>query len=135
MIAVTVSLKKEGKMAFRVNHLHLKTPDPRKTAKWYVEFVGAKIVSERQNPNGQPTIRLDLHGVPLNVTGNIAGQRLEQHFGLEHVAIDTDDFAGEVEKIKASGIKILEERTLPDGRKVCFFEGPEGVRLEFLEMK
>ncbi|OGP27134.1 MAG: hypothetical protein A2038_11690 [Deltaproteobacteria bacterium GWA2_57_13] len=122
-------------MAFRVNHLHLKTPDPRKTAKWYVEFVGAKVVSETQNPNGYPTIRLDLHGVPLNVTGYIEGQRLEQHYGLEHVAIDTDDFAREVEKIKASGVKILEERTLPDGRKVCFFEGPEGVRLEFLEMK
>jgi hypothetical protein len=24
---------------------------------------------------------------------------------------------------------------LPDGRNVCFFEGPEGVRLEFLEMR
>jgi hypothetical protein len=24
---------------------------------------------------------------------------------------------------------------LPDGRQVCFFEGPEGVRLEFLEMR
>jgi hypothetical protein len=40
-----------------------------------------------------------------------------------------------VAKIKADGIKILEERVLPDGRKVCFFEGPEGVRLEFLEMR
>jgi hypothetical protein len=43
--------------------------------------------------------------------------------------------AAEVAKIKAAGIKILEERTLPDGRQVCFFEGPEGVRLEFLEMR
>lgn len=122
-------------MVFKVNHLHLKTPDPRKTAKWYVDFLGAKIVSERQNPNGEPTLRLDLHGIPLNVTGYLEGQRLEQHHGLEHVAIDTDDFAGEVAKIKASGAKILEERTLPDGRKVCFFEGPQGIRLEFLEMR
>ena len=122
-------------MAFKVNHLHLKSPEPRKTANWYVEFLGAKIVSERQNPNGEPVLRLDLHGIPLNVTGYLEGQRLEQHYGLEHVAIDTDDFAAEVAKIKESGIKILEERTLPDGRKVCFFEGPQGVRLEFLEMK
>ena len=62
-------------------------------------------------------------------------QKLGQFYGLEHVAIDTDNFAGEVAKIKADGIKILEERVLPDGRKVCFFEGPEGVRLEFLEMR
>jgi hypothetical protein len=31
--------------------------------------------------------------------------------------------------------KMVEERMLPDGRKVCFFEGVQGVRLEFLEMK
>ena len=55
--------------------------------------------------------------------------------GLEHVAIDTNNFDGEVNKIKAAGIKILEERVLPDGRRVCFFEGPQGVRLEFLEWK
>ena len=122
-------------MGFKVNHLHLKTPDARKTAKWYVDFVGAKILSERKNPNGQSTFRLDLHGVPLNVTGWIEGQKLEQHYGLEHVAIDADDFDGEVNKIKASGAKILEERVLPDGRRCCFFEGPEGVRLEFLEVK
>ena len=71
----------------------------------------------------------------LNVTDFLEEQKLGQFYGLEHVAIDTDDFAGEVAKIKAAGIKILEERVLPDGRKVCFFEGPEGVRLEFLEMK
>jgi len=122
-------------MAFKVNHLHLKTPDPRKTAKWYVEFLGARIVSERETPGGQPFLRLDLHGLPLNVSGFVEGQRLEQHFGMEHLAIDTDDFAAEVTKIKAGGAKILEERKGTEGRNICFFEGPEGVRLEFLEMK
>jgi Glyoxalase/Bleomycin resistance protein/Dioxygenase superfamily. len=122
-------------MAFKINHLHLKTPDPRKTADWYVKYVGAKIVSERKTPNGRTTLRLNLHGVELNVTEFLEEQKLGQFYGLEHVAIDTDNFAGEVAKIKADGIKILEERVLPDGRKVCFFEGPEGVRLEFLEMR
>ena len=122
-------------MAFKVNHLHLKTPDPRKTAKWYVEFLGAKIVSERETPSGQPFLRLDLHGLALNVSGFVEGQRLEQHYGMEHLAIDTDDFAAEVAKIKAGGAKILEERKGAEGRNICFFEGPEGVRLEFLEMK
>ena len=122
-------------MAFKINHLNLKTPDPRKTVDWYVKYVGAKIVSERKAPNGRTTFRLNLHGVELNVTEFLEEQKLAQFYGLEHVAIDTDNFAGEVAKIKADGIKILEERVLPDGRKVCFFEGPEGVRLEFLEMR
>ena len=122
-------------MAFRINHLHLKSPEPRQTVDWYVKHVGAKIVSERAAPNGRMTYRLDLHGVPLSVTEFLEEQKLGQFYGLEHVAIDTDNFAAEVAKIKAAGIKILEERVLPDGRKVCFFEGPQGVRLEFLEMR
>jgi catechol 2,3-dioxygenase-like lactoylglutathione lyase family enzyme len=122
-------------MAFKINHLHLKTPDPKKTADFYVEYAGAKIVKENTRPDGSKNYRLNLHGVELNVTEFLEEQKLAQFYGLEHVAIDTDNFAGEVAKIKAAGIKILEERVLPDGRKVCFFEGPEGVRLEFLEMR
>jgi catechol 2,3-dioxygenase-like lactoylglutathione lyase family enzyme len=120
--------------AFKINHLHFKTPDPQKTAQWYVDNLGAKIVSEI-SPGGTPIgFRVDLHGVPLNVTGFVPGQELDQFYGLEHVAIDTDDLPGTVEQLKGSGNRILEERNLPDGRKVCFFEGPEGVRLEVLEM-
>jgi catechol 2,3-dioxygenase-like lactoylglutathione lyase family enzyme len=68
-------------MAFRVNHLHLKTPNPRKTADFYVEFAGAQIVSERAGPDGRKTFRLDLHGVPLNITDYLSDQKLEQHYG------------------------------------------------------
>jgi lactoylglutathione lyase len=122
-------------MAFRINHLHLKTPNPKKTADFYVEYTGAKIVKEATRPDGSKNFRLDLHGVELNVTQFLEEQKLEQFMGLEHVAIDTNNFDGEVNKIKSAGLKILEERVLPDGRRVCFFEGPEGVRLEFLEWK
>ena len=122
-------------MAYKLNHLHLKAPDTRKTAQWYVDYLGAKIVSENQSPSGQVAFRLDLHGVAVNVSGFVEGQNMEQHYGLEHVAIDTDDFAAQMERIKASGARILEERITPGGGKLCFFEGPEGMRLEFLEMR
>jgi len=126
---------REDAMAFRINHLHLKTPDPKKTADFYVQYTGAKVVKENTRPDGTKNFRLDLHGVELNVTEFLTEQKLSQFHGLEHVAIDTNNFDGEIDKIKTAGIKILEERVLPDGRRVCFFEGPEGVRLEFLEWK
>ena len=31
-------------MAFKLNHVHLKTPDPQKTAQFYVDTLGAKII-------------------------------------------------------------------------------------------
>jgi len=122
-------------MSFRINHLHLKSPDTQKTVDFYVKFCGAKVLRETTTASGRKTFRVNLHGVELNVTDFLEEQKLGQFYGLEHVAIDAEDFNGEVAKIKAAGVKILEERVLPDGRHVCFFEGPEGVRLEFLEMK
>ena len=127
--------EKEDAMAFRINHLHLKTPNPKKTADFYVEYTGAKVVKENIRPDGSKNFRLDLHGVELNITEFLEEQKLGQFYGLEHVAIDTNNFDSEVSKIKTAGLKILEERVLLDGRRVCFFEGPEGVRLEFLEWK
>ena len=117
-------------MTFKMNHVHLKTTDPEQTAKFYVDTLGAKIVS--QNANGG--FRVDLHGLSLNIS-NFLEQKREQKYGMEHLAIDTDELDSIVEKLKAQGIHILEETVVSGGRRVCFFEGPDGVQLEFIEMK
>jgi len=117
-------------MAFKLNHLHLKTPDPKATADFYVNNLGATVVAETANGG----FRLDLHGLPLNVTGKIDSQTHDQIYGIEHIAIDTDDIEGTVEALKAGGANITEETQVGNGRRVCFFEGPEGVCLEVLEM-
>lgn len=121
-------------MAFKINHVHIKTSDPRKTAQWFVENLGAKVATENRNGE-RVTFRLDLHGLSLNVTDFVEDQKLEQHYGIEHLALDTDDLTGVVQKLKLNDARILEERQLRDGRHVCFFEGPEGVRLEVMEMR
>ncbi len=121
-------------MAFKINHLHIKTSNPGQTAQWFVENLGAKIA--RENRNGERvSFRLDLHGLSLNVTDFLEEQKLEQHYGMEHLALDTDDLPGVAQRLRSSGARILEERQLADGRHVCFFEGPEGVRLEVMEWK
>ncbi len=33
-------------MAFNINHIHLKAPDPKKTADWYVKAFNFEIVSD-----------------------------------------------------------------------------------------
>ena len=117
-------------MTFKMNHVHLKTKDPEKTAKFYVDTLGAKIVS--QSPNG--TYRLDLHGLTLNVS-EFLEQKRKQIYGMEHIAIDTDELDALVKKLAERGINILEQTVVSGGRRVCFFEGPDGVQLEFIEIK
>ena len=118
-------------MTLKLNHLHLKTKNPEETAKFYVDNLGARIVS--QSAGGG--YRLDLHGLSLNITRFLENQKRQQIYGMEHMAIDTDELDALVAKLKAQGIRILEQTTVSGDRRACFFEGPDGVQLEFIEMK
>ena len=64
-------------MAFKLNHLHIKTKDPQQTAKFYVDNMGAKIVAEI----GTRGFRLDLHGLTINLTTHVEDQTRQQRYG------------------------------------------------------
>ena len=116
---------------FKMNHVHIKTDTPKETVDFYVETMGATVMSS--NANGG--YRISLHGLEMNVSPFLKQQKREQKYGIEHIAIDTDELDTLVAKLKERGIKILEETVVSGGRRVCFFEGPDGVQLEFIEMK
>ncbi len=118
-------------MTLKLNHLHIKTKDPEKTAKFYVDTFGAKILT----PGPRNGFRLDLLGLHLNVTPFLEEQKREQSYGMEHLAIVTDELDDLGKKLAIHGIHILEQTVVSGGRRVCFFEGPDGVQLEFIEMK
>ncbi len=117
-------------MALSVNHVHLKTTDPEKTRKFYVENFGATY---KASMNGG--VQLDLHGLQINITTKIATQNHEQHYGIEHIALNTDDYPGTLAKLRAGGVRVLEE--LPpnpdNGRRVAFLECPDGAQMEIIE--
>ena len=118
-------------MALSLNHVHLKSPDPHRTAQFYIDTLGATKIADV----GEVGVRLDLHGLTLNVTRHIETQTREQKYGMEHIAIDADDIQGMIDMLKANGATILEEAVVTGDRRVVFFEGPDGVQLEFIENK
>src|SRR5262249_22197809 len=108
------SQREETSMAMQLGHVHIKTKeDPQKVAKFYIDNFGATVKREIPGRGCQ----LDLHGVQLNVTTIIADQNHEQHVGIEHIAIETDDYAGALANFKKNGAQILEER-VNNGRHV-----------------
>src|ERR1700746_2284021 len=54
------------------------------------------------------------------------------HVGIEHIAIETDDYAGTLANIKKNGAQILEER-VNNGRHVCWVAAPDGAQMELIE--
>ena len=124
---------------FRINHIHLKAPDPRETAQWYIDMFGAKIAGEGEGLGGSHTIRLDLEGGRINVTGTQIGETLadgtaDSHFGLEHFGFDTDDIEGVTAHLESQGVEVLLPITVvASGLKICYIKGPDNVRIELVQ--
>jgi len=116
-------------MSFNVQHVHLKTRDPRQTAQFYIDNFGAKMKAEIPGRG----VQLDLHGLQLNITTIIASQNHEQHYGIEHMAVQTDDYTGTLAQLRENGVRILEELPPNNGRRVCFVEAPDGAQMELIE--
>jgi catechol 2,3-dioxygenase-like lactoylglutathione lyase family enzyme len=115
-------------MTFRINHVHLKTRDPKQTMQFYVDNLGATLIAEVGRG-----YRVNLHGLQLNITPLIDTQSREQHYGMEHIAVDTDDYPGTLARFRANGVRVLEELTSTNGRRVGFLEAPDGAQIEVIE--
>jgi catechol 2,3-dioxygenase-like lactoylglutathione lyase family enzyme len=116
-------------MAMAVQHVHLKGEDPKKTAQFYIDNLGATMITEIPGRG----FRLNLHGLQLNITGIVSTQSRKQNYGIEHIAVDTDDYSGTLATLKANGVRILEEMAPSGGRRVCFLEAPDGAQVEVIE--
>ena len=62
-------------MPYRINHIHLKAPDPRKTAEWYVTAFNFKIMSDEVRAFGDRFMRWQSEdgGMAVNISGARTG--------------------------------------------------------------
>ena len=116
-------------MTFTVQHVHIKTHDPKATAQFYIDNFGAKMIGDIPGRG----FRVNLHGLQLNITTLIAVQNHEQHYGIEHMAVETDDYPGTLAMLRKNGVRILEELPPNNGRHVAFVECPDGAQMEVIE--
>jgi lactoylglutathione lyase len=128
-------------MAYRINHIHLKAPDPRRTADWYVEAFGFKIMSDDVRVFGDRFIRCVSQdgGMAVNISGARTGERLgpgdaSAHHGLEHFGFDSADLEADIARLERLGARRLEGPIqVPNGPRICFLQGPDDTRLELIE--
>jgi catechol 2,3-dioxygenase-like lactoylglutathione lyase family enzyme len=118
----------EMNVSFTVQHVHLKTRDLKQTVRYYIDNFGATLKDEIDG-----RVRLDLHGLQLNITGLITAQNHEQHYGIEHMAVETTDYAGTLAKLRKNGVRVLEELPSKTGLHVAFVEAPDGAHMEIIE--
>jgi lactoylglutathione lyase len=117
---------------YAYDHVHLMSPDPVKTAQFYVKMFGAKISRTMSLPDGGKAVFLTIPG--SNVI--ISPQKGAPANGLEHWGMTTDDIEKTVTELKAAGCKFQMEITqVGPGLKIAFFYAPDNVLIELLESK
>ena len=130
-------------MPYRINHIHLKSPDPEKTANWYVQAFNFKIVSDEVRSFGDRFIRCQSEdgGMAVNISGARTGETLgpgdaSPHHGLEHFGFDSADLEAVIKRLQGLGAELL-EGPIPTGNGVtiAFIKAPDDTRLELIERR
>lgn len=122
-------------MRIGFHHVHVKGPDPRKTAQWYVDVFGARV-KDQMVRGGAPFISLELGGVLINVSGAEDGEKLprgvaERHFGLEHFGLSVDSIDELMPVFRRLGVDILHAPPPgQNGARAVFIRAPDDVRIE-----
>ena len=127
-------------MPYRINHIHLKAPDPRKTADWYVQAFRFKILSDDVRVFGDRFVRCASEdGFFVNISGARSGERLgpgdaNAHHGLEHFGFDSEHLETDIARLEGLGAKLLEGPIqVPNGPRICFMRAPDDTRIELIE--
>ena len=122
---------------FTFDHLHQVTPDPEKTAQFYVDMFNAKVLNTRKASDGRFLVYMEIGGVPVSLMSPTTQNQEtspSKYYGLHHFGIKTDDIETTVAELKAKGVKFTQEIAEPmPGLKMTFLLGPDNLPIELLQ--
>lgn len=124
-------------MIIKLEHIGILAKDMDESIKFYSEILGIKLV-ERVSLNesvelaflsfpGQESVQVELVG---RDPSGVAPEGI-----VNHLALTVSDIDAVISKLKQHGYDIPDEypRTILDGRKIAFFKGPSGEKLELFQ--
>ena len=134
--------------AFKFDHVHLLASDPKVTAAWYVDKLGASITADTV-ARGAAQIFMELGGTTLIIRGQRPGEapavRAEMRrfgdfsshdeWGIDHFGFlyegDLTAFCGE---LRAKGVAFpVELKRGVNGSLLCYVAAPDGVSIELMQ--
>jgi lactoylglutathione lyase len=128
-------------MAVTINgfdHIHLRSPDPDGTARWFAEMLGAEVIHSTQD--GQPRIDLKLGGANIFIAPVPAGDASvgapprTPYQGLDHFGVTVPDLDAAASELKGKGVEFtLEPKQARPGLRIAFIRGPQGISIELLQ--
>ena len=128
---------------YRYDHVHLRSPDPDATARFFETMFGAELTRDIYPPGtlypGQARIVMRLGGqtvliAPTHPHDPTAAPPPFPHYGLEHIGLTVDDVDAACAELKAKGAEIaIGPLTRSAGLRLAFVRGPEGIMVELVQ--
>jgi lactoylglutathione lyase len=119
------------------DHVHLRSPDPDATAKWFEEMMGAQVTRSMQA--GKPRVDVKLGGAnifiaPVTPGDGVNAAPATPYQGLDHFGLAVSDIDALADDLKKKGVEFTKEPHSPrPGIKICFLRGPQGISIELLD--
>ena len=129
--------------AYQYDHVHLRSPGPDATARFFETMFGAELTRSVYPPGtlypGQQRISMRLGGqkvliAPLHAHEPDLSAPPFPDYGLEHIGLTVDDLDAAVEELRANSALIaIGPPTRSRGLRLAFIRGPEGVMIELVQ--
>ena len=123
---------------FSYDHVHLRSPDPDETARYYERMFGAKVIKSIMS-NGLPRTDMELGGVMFFIAqvpanAELAEKPEDSFVGLDHMGLRVRDIDRVCQELKAKGAEFtVEPKTIRPGVRIAFVKGPQNVLIELLD--
>ena len=119
-----------------LHHIHVFSGDAVATAAWYATQFGGEVVPFK----GLAPLHSILYDNGGDETWLIVNQAPGERTGtdgtvVDHIGWHTTDYDPWLERLRAGGVKfVVEPRELEDGHRIAFIEGPDGTKIEVVEL-
>jgi lactoylglutathione lyase len=122
---------------FTYDHVHLRSPDPEATARYYEKMFGAEIIRSKQS-DGRERIDLNLGGMTVFIAqadpDKIAAPPQPPFQGLEHFGLAVSGIDAAAAELKRKGAEFtMEPTTIRPGVRIAFIRGPQNVHIELVD--
>ena len=126
-------------MSFAINHIHLKSNNPRECADWWVKAFNFKILSDVMRDSGDQFVACESeNGMTVNISGPQSTQTLADgsagvREGLEHFGLDSENLESDIARLTDLGAELLDGSIEMGAIRICFLRAPDNVRIELIQ--
>lgn len=119
---------------YNVAHVGMVVQDAERSTEFYTQVLGCQIVDRHEDERIQ-LVFLQTNDLVIELVKHKQREEAERMAGvIDHIAFYVDDLEKEMARLKGKVEFLYDAPILTGNKKIIFFTGPEGERLELVQL-